>query len=290
MQADSFPESKVFEGKSERQHDEIRPFPARALAAALSLKARRFSRGSDLPPLWHWLYFLPTFPSEDTGSDGHRNCGGLLPSQEGYRRMWAGGALTYQRPFQIGQSVRKTSTVRSVERKVGRAGVFILCKIEHVYRTANEDVLYEVQNVAFVPKVTERQPPEPPTSPIFDSDHSETVFCDPVMLFRYSALTYNSHRIHYDRQYTVEEEGYDDLVVQGPLQATLLAELTNRVAPENRIRTFKYRAVMPLTVDQSCTVHVSKGSNSNALDYWVTNSGGIVTMRATGTVFGDDDE
>ncbi|WFF43400.1 hypothetical protein EVC62_18930 [Salinicola endophyticus] len=200
-----------------------------------------------LPPLWHWAFFqLPT-PPEGIGDDGHPTRGGFLPPAEGRQRMWAGGEFEFLTPLRVACDAERHSRVASIEEKPGRSGSLLFVAVEHEYHQAGSVSLRETQRIVY------RQPSAPKLAldePMPPADWSQTVQPDPVLLFRYSAATFNGHRIHYDWPYATATEGYPGLVVHGPLIATLLLHAFSQANPEARPRRLRYRGLRPLFADR----------------------------------------
>jgi 3-methylfumaryl-CoA hydratase len=233
-------------GRQEITDDELALAPALAAAATLDDTATRFAKGSPLPPLWHWFYFLPRAPQTQLGVDGHPQRGGFMPPIPYPRRMFAGARMRFHRPLLIGQPARREALIRDVRQKSGRSGslafVSVLC------RFYQEDVLCieEEQDIVYrEPGPALARPSVIDWPPLEDASWSRIVTPDPKLLFRFSALTFNAHRIHYDRPYAVAEEGYPGLVVHGPLTAVLLMELLRMNAPRP-VASFSFRGLAPL--------------------------------------------
>lgn len=235
---------KVWQGNQAIKLDTITLHPAQALAAALG-REQLPQIGDPLPALWHWLYFLDTPSPDNTDSDGHIKKGGFLPPVPLPRRMWASGHLDFKAPLIIGDTYKKVSTVESIEVKEGRSGTLIFVKLQHSLYQEERLCICEEQNLVYrdIPSGPLVLPP--PTLPSETPQWNQTLAPDPILLFRYSALTYNSHRIHYDRNYAVEQEGYPALVVQGPLLATLLMELLYTKLPHQAVSHFSFSAKRP---------------------------------------------
>ncbi len=236
---------KTWIGKSETSGETIAPFPANALAATLNRSDGFYQDGIALPPLWHWLHFLPISPLSDAGPDGHPVRGGFLPPVPLPRRMWAGSRLVFLKPLLIGKTFRRISTVTKVEHKPGKSGDLVFVTVRHEITgeaglaiTEEHDIVY--RGMASPGAAT----PSSVAAPA-NADWKFSVTPDPVLLFRYSALTFNSHRIHYDLDYVTKEEGYPGLIVHGPLIATLLLDGLCRVMPGIRVSRFVFRAVAP---------------------------------------------
>ncbi|MGV8860278.1 MAG: FAS1-like dehydratase domain-containing protein [Pseudomonas sp.] len=232
-------------GREELRSDRIDPRVAQALAATLDLDAETLQAGAELPPLWHWVYFTPNARHREIGVDGHPQRGGFLPPVELPNRMWAGGRLRFEQPLRVGESVLRVSRILSCERKTGRNGELVFVTVEHAVSGERGLCLVEEQDIVY------RQPalkgaPIAGATVEGNAEFRQRIHPDPVLLFRYSALTFNSHRIHYDQPYSTQEEGYPGLVVHGPLAATLLLEAFRARHPAKRIRRFAFRGVGPL--------------------------------------------
>lgn len=231
-------------GQREVREQLVTPFPARALADLLDRDPAP-AEGDALPPCWQWLYFLDTPRRAAIGVDGHPARGGFLPPVALPRRMWAAGELTVTAPLRIGVTATRTSTVHSVDLKQGKAGPLVFVVVEHVFAQGGRDCLHERQHIVYR-DAPEGPTPLPPGEPVPAAcPWSASTVPDAATLFRYSALTYNGHRIHYDRDYAVHDEHYPGLVVHGPLIATWLLELLARERPAARLRSFEFRALRP---------------------------------------------
>lgn len=259
-------------GRSERAEDRLDPWPAAALAAALGLD-RAPGPGDPLPPFWHHLYARPIVEAGRTGPDGHARRGDFLPDVPG-RRMWAGGRITWQRPLRIGETVERVSTVRSVTAKTGRSGPLVFAVVEHRWRGPHGPALVEEQDIVYREGAAAGQAAAAPDAAAW----RRTWRCDPVLLFRYSALTYNGHRIHYDRAYATGVEGYADLVVHGPLLATLLLDLAGSRLPAAAWRRLTFRALAPAFVDR--TLHAEGAPGEAGPRLWIARDDRTLAMTA----------
>lgn len=271
---------RTWVGKENPVADDLNPFPARALAAALdhtSLPAK----GDVLPPSWHWLYFLDTPTASGTGHDGHPKKGGFLPPVPLPRRMWAAGNLRIDQSLVLGAPARKKSTIRSVELKEGKSGALVFVNIEHALTQNDKLCILEEQNVVYRDMPTTSALPPGEAAPK-DADWSRTITPDPVLLFRFSALTYNCHRIHYDRDYAMKEEFYPALVVHGPLLATLLLDFVGAQVKDKRIAKFSFRAMRP-TFD-TAPFTLSGKREGDQVSLWTTDAEGFVGMTAKATL------
>lgn len=263
-------------GRSEMVTDLLDPARANALKAALGIPDVLTS-GAPLPLLYHWLYFWKVRPPAGLGPDGHPLRGDFLPPVPLPCRMWAGGRVKFVKPLVVGERVTQVSTISKVEAKRGRNGNLVLVTVHHalsgpkgVAVTEEQDIVY--REAALAGSIT--APPEHSEPPNAAWQHN--LVPDSVLLFRYSALSMNSHRIHYDRPYAMREEVYPGLVVHGPLQATLLAELASHglAAP---IAAFEYRGLQP-AFDGS-PLHVCGERSKAGASLWI-EQGGRKTMTA----------
>jgi len=240
-------------GRAETRSDVISPAPVAALSASLDHEYSRAVTGEALPACWHWLYFQDVSPTAKLSVDGHAQRGDFLPPVPLPRRMWAGSRLRCLGPLKVGAQVRRISTIQSVGHKQGRSGDLVFVTVVHQIYCQDSLLLEEEQDLVYRGKDSAdgRSKPAPAPEPSVavpakTAEWAREVYPDPVLLFRYSALTFNSHRIHYDRDYATREEHYDGLVVQGPLTATLLLDLLYREMPEVRVAAFEFRAQRPL--------------------------------------------
>ncbi|MBC7798995.1 MAG: MaoC family dehydratase N-terminal domain-containing protein [Gemmatimonadaceae bacterium] len=207
------------------------------LAATLGVAAP-----DSLPPLWHWMLFQDWVPPDGIGADGHPRRGGFLPPVHDLpRRMWAGGDVRFLAPLQVGDAVRRTSTILAITEKSGRSGRLVFVTVGHVITGPKGIAIEERQDIVYRGADGAAAKSAEPAPPPGANAREHTVRPDPVMLFRYSALTGNGHRIHYDLDYVRGAEGYPGLVVHGPLQATLLAGLL----ADRPLVTFSYRGQRP---------------------------------------------
>jgi 3-methylfumaryl-CoA hydratase len=251
MTPENAPDLRDWLGRSETARDRARVAPALGLAATLDradLLAQLPSAGSILPPAWHWLYFLPTALQSALGPDGHPTRGGFLPPVTLPRRMWAGSRLTFPAPIAFDARLERQSTIVAIEEKQGRSGELVLVTVRHEIRADGVLAVTDEHDIVYRQAPQPGAPPSSPAEPdpARTADFRRTVTPDPVLLFRYSALTFNGHRIHYDRSYVTDIEGYPGLIVHGPLQATLLLDLLHRHLPGARVARFEFRAKAPL--------------------------------------------
>lgn len=259
-------------GRRESLTEVIAAFPARGLAATLN-RDETFAPGTDLPPLWHWLHALKAGKLAESGPDGHEAPGHFLPPLAHARRMWAGGSVVFHAPLRIGALVQRTSTVTAIEDKAGRSGPLSFVTVHHLWTGASGRLIDEHQHLVY----RDAHGPAPiPQLAAENADFSRAMVADEVMLFRYSALTFNPHRIHYDRDFC-RNEGYAGLVVHGPLLATLLLDLL-RTEGGALPRRFEFRARAPVTVNQPFTLCARIEAGDVLL--WVRRADGALAMDA----------
>ena len=245
-------------GKTQSDEDVIDARHARLMAATVDdAQAERLRDGARLPPLWHWLYFLDAQPASALGRDGHPARGGFLPPVPLPNRMWAGGRVSFLAPIPIGSRVRKTSRILAVEHKHGRSGELVFVTVEHRLDSAGEETLLrEEHDIVYKTAVSGATPSRPMAEPLEGATRL-TYTPTSTTLFRYSALTFNGHRIHYDADYCREVEGYRNLVIHGPLTATRLAGFAESVSGE-RLQSFSYRGVAPAILGDTITLHAAR--------------------------------
>ena len=238
------------------------------LSATLDYDTTLAGEGELLPPCWHWLFFHEPVPTLALDKDGHPQRGGFLPPVPLPRRMWAGGRLRFHAPLLVGQVLQRVSTVTDVTAKTGRSGDLVFVTVNHTYSVGDTLCIEERQDIVYRGESGRKNTPaQEASAPAFD--FAREVIPGPVTLFRYSALTFNSHRIHYDSDYAVNVEGYPGLVVQGPLTATFLLDLLCREVPGQVVRAFEFRGLGPLFASEPVTLggrRDSTGVELNALN------------------------
>lgn len=264
-------------GSTQSRHDAISAAPAAALSATLDYALPLTAVGGPLPACWHWLYFQDSVPASGLDADGHARRGGFLPPIALPRRMWAGGRLRFVSPLTVGGDARRQSTVTAVSHKQGRSGDLVFVTVRHdIYQRETlaieeeQDLVYREAAPAVATPVPRAQPPA--------AQWSRKLQPDAILLFRYSALTFNSHRIHYDRDYATAEEGYPSLVVQGPLSVTLLLDLLRREMPRADIASLEFRALGPLL--EGCPLTLQGRQDGSDIRLWALDAGGALAMEA----------
>jgi 3-methylfumaryl-CoA hydratase len=271
-------------GRTEARTDVIDARPVTLLSATLDRDDAAPRRGDVLPPLWHWLYFVPAYRQSEVGPDGHAKRGGFLPPVPLPRRMWAGSRIEWLKPIAIGDEVSRLSRIASVTSKSGRSGALVFVVVRHEYSIAGGLALTEEHDIVY------RELPgpgaeaaAPKSAPPAVALWTRRIVPDDVLLFRYSALTFNSHRIHYDRRYVTEVEGYPGLIVHGPLLATLLVDLLRRQRPGVSLRRFEFRALAPVFDIEPFDVCGRPDDERGEVVLWAQGADGALAMRATAT-------
>jgi 3-methylfumaryl-CoA hydratase len=270
-------------GRTETREDVVTLAPIAALSATLDRNDPPPAAGDPLPPLWHWLYFLPQHRHSELGEDGHARLGGFLPPVPLPRRMWAGSRFQFHHPLRAGEAAQRLSRITRVEHKQGKSGELYFVTVQHEVRNAQGLALAEEHDIVYREPPRPGAPaPEPQPAPA-GSAFSREIVPDPVLLFRYSALTFNGHRIHYDRSYCAEVEGYPGLIVHGPLIATLLLDLLRRERPEAQVKAFAFKAVRPIFDIHRFSVH-GQPDGEGRVRLWARDHEGWLAMSATATL------
>ena len=274
---------KTWIGRRETVSDMAAPWPVAALAALLDRDDPFPGPDAELPPGGQWLYFLPIGRHSEKGPDGHPRRGGFLPPVPLQRRMWAGGRIEFIRPIRIGDPISRTSLIGDVAHKDGKTGPLVFVRVDHEISGPDGLALKEEHDIVYrdipVPCAVSAPPPTAPEG----ADWRRAVTPDPVMLFRYSALTYNGHRIHYDQPYATGVEGYPGLVVHGPLIATLLMDLIRRERPAARIARLAYRGLSPLFDTAPFVVEGIPSADGKTAKVWARGPGDALAMSGEAT-------
>ena len=273
-------------GRSEVVSDVATPTPYAALSATFDREAARPPAGTQLPALWHWLYFLPLHRQSEIGPDGHARRGGFLPPVPLPRRMWAGSQFAFHQPLCIGDEMTRTSTIESVAEKQGRTGPLVFVKVRHEIRRQGqaEVALTEFHDIVYREAARADEVAPPPRPAPATSAWEKKWVPDDVLLFRYSALTFNGHRIHYDRKYVTEVEGYPGLIVHGPMVATLLLDLLRHQMPQAQVERYEFRAVRPVFDIHHFHVCGEPQADGRSISLWAKDHEGWLTMEATAVI------
>jgi len=267
-------------GRREESRDVLLPLHVAGLAATLGRDAALPQPGDPAPPGVHWLIRPRWLPQGELGPDGHPQRGGFMPPVPLPRRMWAGSTLHLSAPLRAGEEILRRSEIADVAVKEGRAGVLVFVKVRHEYHGSSGLAQSEEQDIVYREAADPARPAPPPETAPPDGPWLRAITPDPVMLFRYSALTYNGHRIHYDQPYVTKVEGYPGLIVHGPLLATLLLDLVRHALPERRIARFAFRAMAPVFDTAPFTVSGGAAGDGRSAQVWIKRADGGLAMRA----------
>jgi 3-methylfumaryl-CoA hydratase len=275
---EAFEPLKEWIGRSETKTDTISVAPLVALSALLDRDDPRPQPGDRAPPLAHWLYFLPAYRESEVGPDGHALKGAFLPPVPLPRRMWAGSRLEFLRPLVVGSQATRTSTIKDVVPKQGRSGPLVFVTVRHEVSDGGGLVLSDEHDIVYRGESALAAAHTPAPG---GEQWKREIHPDPVLLFRYSAVTFNSHRIHYDHPYATGIEGYPGLVVHGPLIATLLLDLFRRNMPGARLTHYEFRALKPLYDTASFFTCGVADNTSRTARLWTRDADGAATMQGT---------
>lgn len=267
-------------GRTQEASDTVTVQLVKALRATLFLDIGSPSSGDAAPLTVHWCLAQPVAPMNDIGPDGHPARGGFLPPVPLPRRMWAGGKLEFVDSLRVGDEVTRSSRIADVTLKAGSTGQLCFVAVDHTITTTRGIAIRERQDIVYrdIASTGGAKPQAAPPPPSI-AQHRETHMADPVLLFRYSALTFNGHRIHYDRDYVTKVEGYPGLIFHGPLQAALMVEFAAKLRCGKAPDTFSYRGVQPLFDGGEFSINANDSGNEMSL--WVANAFGQPTMKAT---------
>jgi 3-methylfumaryl-CoA hydratase len=278
----AFDHLQSWTGRTESAIEPVFAGAQAGLAALLDHEHSPWPPG-ELAPLAHWLHFLPRVRQSELGPDGHPARGGFLPPVPLPRRMWAGSDLRFHEPIPLSASMERRSSIADVAVKTGRSGALVFVKVRHEINVSGRLAIEERQDIVYrdipgPPPANAADSPAPVPQPARASELSRELTADSTLLFRYSALTFNSHRIHYDLPYCQQVEGYPGLIVHGPLVATLLLDHFLRSDSRRRVRSFRFRAEKPLFADSPfklCMARTPEGA-----DLWTVDSHGQETIHA----------
>jgi len=270
-------------GRAEQRVDCVTAAPLAAFSATLDRDDPAPRPGDPLPPPAHWLYFTPLARASEIGPDGHARSGGLLPPALLPRRMWAGGRLQFIHPLRVGDEITRNSRIADIKVKSGRSGTLVFVTVHHSIANARGVALTEEHDIVFRDLPPSDAAPAKATAAPTDETFAREIVPDPVLLFRYSALTFNGHRIHYDRSYVTEVETYPGLIVHGPLVATLLLDLLRRQRPDAQVHRFDFRAAAPLFDIHRFSI-CGKPDGEQRFQLWARNHEGALAMQATADI------
>lgn len=264
-------------GREEIVDDVIGPMPVRMLAATIGHRDPAPANGDPIPPLAHWTQLIPTHPHDEIAEDGHAMRGPFMPPVPLPRRMYAGGRIQFLKPIRIGDAARRTGRITDIVAKEGRSGQLVFVSVRQEITGPDGLALIEEQDIVYRERPSASAAMPEGGTPPRDAEHTRTYHPNEAMLFRYSALIFNAHRIHFDRPYACEAEGYPGLVVHGQLVATCLADLAVREWGRP-LATFNFRAQAPLF--DGMAFSVSGAERKGGLDLWACDPAGNVTMTA----------
>ena len=269
-------------GRTEVVTDVVTAHLVRGLRATLFMEIGAPKPGDAAPWTAHWCLAQPVYPMSQLGPDGHPTRGGFLPPVPLPRRMWAGGELEFFEPLRVGDEMTRSSRISDVTMKSGSTGVLCFVSVAHEITTPRGTAIRERQDIVYrdmspaQPAAPAKAAPPPPVA-----KHRESHIADPVLLFRYSALTFNGHRIHYDRDYVTKVEGYPGLIFHGPLQAAFMVELAAKLHGGTAPKKLGYRGLQPLFEGSEFTVNAN--DTPAGMELWIANSAGQPTMKGTAT-------
>ncbi|WP_422029562.1 FAS1-like dehydratase domain-containing protein [Reyranella sp.] len=271
-------------GRTQSMEDLAAPFPVRALSATFDEKGDPDPKNGDpLPPLWHWLYFLEVAPQSKIGPDGHAERGDFLPPVPLPRRMWAGSRFSFEgEPIRVGDTIHRLSEIKSVEPKSGSTGSMVFVTVRHTISGPRGISFVEEHDIVYREAAKPGEAPKPPRPAPADATWTRTVLADPVLLFRFSALTFNGHRIHYDQPYVTGVEGYPGLIVHGPLMGMLQIELARRCNPGKVVRSFEFRALSPVFGGAALGVH-GRHEQDGSITTWIADPNGGLAQQGKAT-------
>jgi 3-methylfumaryl-CoA hydratase len=270
---------KQWIGRSTEATDIVTAQLVMGLRATLFQEVGEPKTGDAAPFTVHWCLAQPVFPMSMLGPDGHPTRGGFLPPVPLPRRMWAGGEIEFLQPLRVGDESTRTSRIADVQVKTGSTGTLCFVSVEHSISSPRGVAIRERQDIVYremtsaAPATAKAPPPAP------KAQHRETHMSDPVLLFRYSALTFNGHRIHYDRDYVTKVEGYPGLIFHGPLQAALIIEMAAKLHSGKPPKKFTYRGLQPLFEGSEFSINANE--TDAGMELWTANAEGQPTMKGT---------
>jgi len=266
-------------GRSAQVSDTVTAQLTKGLRATLFLEIGEPKLGDAAPITVHWCLGQPVVAMSELGPDGHPARGGFLPPVPLPRRMWAGGELEFVDALRVGDEVTRTSRIADVTLKTGSTGTLCFVAVDHLIATSRGTAIRERQDIVYRNVSPAAAASAKPAAPPPAAQHRETHMADTVLLFRYSALTFNGHRIHYDRDYVTRVEGYPGLIFHGPMQAALLVEFAAKLRGGRVPKKFSYRGVQPLFEGSEFSVNANM--TDAGMELWTANSERQPTMKAT---------
>lgn len=273
-------------GRTEDTVDYTTPSGVARMSATLDRDDPPPRNGDPLPPGWHWIYFNATPLARNIRPDGHPLLGDFWPPVGLPRRMFAGARMTFHKPLKLGEEVNRRAEITSITEKEGRNGRLAFVGLRVAFEGSEGIAITEEQDIVYRPEPGPNDQPPPPQSPPENPTFSRVLTPDPVLLFRFSAMTFNGHRIHYDHPYVTGVEKYAGLVVHGPLMAILMVDLLRREIPDldHRLESFSYRGMRPVTATGDITIAALQ--DGNTISTWVTDIEGYIGMKGEATLKG----
>lgn len=272
-------------GRSTEASDIVTAQLVKGLRSTLFQEIGEPKTGDAAPFTTHWCLAQPVFPISELGPDGHPARGGFLPPVPLPRRMWAGGELEFLDALRVGDEAKRVSRIADVTMKSGSTGTLCFVSVAHEVTTSRGLAIRERQDIVYREVSGSSQPAAAkpaagkPVAPPPAAQHRESHVSDPVLLFRYSALTFNGHRIHYDRDYVTKVEGYPGLIFHGPLQASLIVELAAKLQGGRPPKKLSYRGVQPLFEGSEFSINANE--TDAGMELWTANAEGQPTMKGT---------
>jgi len=269
-------------GRSTSASDIVTAQLVKGLRSTLFQEIGEPKPGDAAPFTVHWCLAQPVFPMSMLSQDGHPTRGGFLPPVPLPRRMWAGGELEFIDSLRVGDEATRASRIADVTMKTGSTGILCFVSVQHEVTTERGVAIRERQDIVYrdVSSASQAAPTKPPPPPPV-AKHRESHMADPVLLFRYSALTFNGHRIHYDRDYVTKVEGYPGLIFHGPLQASFIVEMAAKLHGGQPPKKISYRGLQPLFEGSEFSINANE--TDKGMDVWTANSAGQPTMKGTAT-------
>jgi 3-methylfumaryl-CoA hydratase len=264
-------------GRTTEVSDIVTAQLTKGLRATLFQEIGEPKPGDAAPFTTHWCLGQPVYPMSELGPDGHPTRGGFLPPVPLPRRMWAGGELEFVDALRVGDVATRNSRISDVTMKTGSTGVLCFVSVQHEVTTSRGVAIRERQDIVYRDVSGTAPAKSPPPPPV--ARHRETHVSDPVLLFRYSALTFNGHRIHYDRDYVTKVEGYPGLIFHGPLQASFIVELATKLHGGQPPKKLSYRGVQPLFEGSEFSINAN--TTDSGMELWIANAEGQPTMKGT---------
>jgi 3-methylfumaryl-CoA hydratase len=266
-------------GRTEESEDWITPTSVRGVQAMFDMEPVA-KAGDPLPPGWHFFYNNPIAPASQLGRDGHPKRGGFLPPVELPRRMWAGSKLAFNAPLRVGDTLKRSSEILSVQGKTGSTGSLVFVGVRHTLRSSSGGETVDEQRIVYREDPKDGANAAPAKKPALPegAEFSVSSSPDPVMLYRFSALTFNGHRIHYDHPYVTGVEGYPGLVVHGPLIALSMLQAFTGTHPGVTVRGYDFTPRSPITVPMEMTAQGRK--TEQGWDLWMLAGGSVASVAS----------